>query len=297
MLNSYFLQGTVNTLFGGNKISTKRLENGNTSIDNLEFSYPLRFIQLKSSSSTHAIVCAQSFGGGLVSGDAYHIEINVSDSTNLSYITQSSTKVFKKRSNNKKTNLHSIFPKADIIQSLHTRIGSGSFFCLLPEPTTCFADSSFEQYQTFSCDKTASLVILDWITCGRKSRNEVWMFERYASRNIIEYDEIGTVYRDGLLLENDVMKFKDRLEPYFCYATLVCYGERIGPLHTLLTDEFQKLTIIKNTLPDLIWSVSSIKDSKGCVFRGASKQVHEMKDFLTRLLEPLKGIIGENPFY
>lgn len=68
-------------------------------------------------------------------------------------------------------------------------LAPGSLFALLPDPVTPFARSQYVQKQTFHLEKDASLVLVDWMTSGRRQRDEVWGFSAFDTAN--------RVYQDG----------------------------------------------------------------------------------------------------
>lgn len=69
------------------------------------------------------------------------------------------------------------------------KLDPGSLFALLPDPVTPFARSKYAQKQTFHLTGDASLVLVDWMTSGRKEREEVWGFTSFETAN--------SVYKDG----------------------------------------------------------------------------------------------------
>lgn len=118
----------------------------------LEGGYPIKFISKKSSGNKHCVVYALTYGGGLVllhitnlhicmykqvSQDMFHVEIDVKAECALSYLTQSSTKVFKKRVVKpsaglspppEKAGLPNISSAADIGQSMHVNVSCHGCF-------------------------------------------------------------------------------------------------------------------------------------------------------------------------
>ena len=72
---------------------------------------------------------------------------------------------------------------------------------------TCFRDASYNQIQTFDLTGTATVVVLDWITSGRKTRGEDWAFSRYYSANEITVNG-KEVAKDILLLDDASLDFQ-----------------------------------------------------------------------------------------
>ena len=131
---------------------------------------------------------------------------------------------------------------------------------------------------------TASVVLLDWVTSGRKSLGEEWVFSRYYSVNEVLVDG-KRVARDVLLLDDPVndttplpkRTLRDKLLPYSCYATLLLFGPLVQNVIGDIKAEYETISVFKTSCPsDLIWSVSSVSDrGDGCVVRIAGKDTTE----------------------
>eukprot|EP00897_Mesotaenium_endlicherianum_P000209 jgi/Mesen1/10189/ME000076S09698 len=116
-------------------------------------------------------VYAITYGGGIVAGDTVALSVTVCDSCTAAITTQSSTKVY--HSDGKKV----------AEQRLRASVGTGALLALLPDPVTCFKDALYRQEQSFDVAPGGSLVLVDWLTSGRRGRGEVWEFEKYESCN------------------------------------------------------------------------------------------------------------------
>ncbi|CAN5526997.1 hypothetical protein BH10PLA1_BH10PLA1_14890 [soil metagenome] len=75
--------------------------------------------------------------------------------------------------------------------NLNASIEDGALLAVLPDAVSCFTDARYEQRQRFDLAPTASLLLLDWFTCGRLARGERWAFDRYHSRNEIFIGSVG----------------------------------------------------------------------------------------------------------
>ena len=143
-------------------------------------SSPLRLLT-PSNHGNAAWVFTSTYGGGLVGGDAVHLRIDVADGATALLQTQASTKVYRS-------------PRG-ASSSMDACVGEGGRLLMLPDPTVCFAGSGFQQAQHVDLDATASLVLMDWMTSGRRAFGERWAFDRYESRL--------TVRRDGRVVLGD----------------------------------------------------------------------------------------------
>lgn len=187
---------------------------------------------------------------------------------------------------------------------MDVEVSPDSALFLLPDPVTCFRSASYNQIQTFRLSgNTSSIVLLDWVTSGRKALGEDWVFSRYYSVNEVWLDG-KRLARDALLLENPVddtatatqqptSSLKDRLSPYSCYATLFLYGPVVQNVIIDINAEYAKISVFKTKTPaELLWSVSPISDGKGLIVRVAGKDREAVKGWLSQALKRLEDIIG-----
>ena len=65
-------------------------------------------------------------------------------------------------------------------------VGDDGALVVLPDPTVCFAGASFAQEQHVALASAASLVLVDWITAGRRASGERWAFDRFTSRLTVQ---------------------------------------------------------------------------------------------------------------
>ena len=196
-------------------------------------------------------------------------------------------------------------PSEDTTQRMTVDVESEGTLFLLPDPVTCFRSARYNQIQTFRIAADASVVLLDWITSGRKSLGEDWVFSKYFSVNELLVDG-RRVARDAMLLEEqeDTVKalpfrsLGDRLNPYSCYATLILYGPRTKDAVDYLSTRFNATTVFKHAArPDTLWSLTLIDDGKGCVVRVAAHGTEDVRSWLGEELRPLRELIGEDVYY
>lgn len=153
-----------------------------------------------------AWVYLSSFGGGLVDGDHFDVQVDVDPGAFALLGTQASTKVYRSPERRAGDALASGGPTAPdgtdgtaataasagaagtgggCSQRLSARVGEGAALALLPDPVVCFADARYDQTLDIALAPTASLVAIDGYTCGRSARGERWAFSRYASRTVV----------------------------------------------------------------------------------------------------------------
>ncbi|KAK0546115.1 hypothetical protein OC846_005395 [Tilletia horrida] len=215
-------------------------EEHRATFSHLQFSFPLKLIHPRTSShnasaqiqtstkvqhhgdgkkkNAVAALYIVSYGGGLVSGDQVHLDIDVGSHSTLLTLTQGSTKVFKMRQGINKVNDASHQPALPPLwTSQHFRylVRPHALLLVLPDPVTPYASARYAQTQRFDLRsaRTSSAVVLDWFTPGRvyyssqhqSNAGELWAFGAYSSRN--EFRIGGKVVaRDVLLLENPLLQ-------------------------------------------------------------------------------------------
>lgn len=68
-------------------------------------------------------------------------------------------------------------------------MAEGALLAVLPDPVTCFAGARYSQRQSFLLAPGASLVLVDWLTCGRRALGEAWALASYESSNRVFWGE------------------------------------------------------------------------------------------------------------
>ncbi|KZT75149.1 UreD-domain-containing protein [Daedalea quercina L-15889] len=265
----------------------------------LSYVYPLKLLSPRLSSDNASAVYIVTYGGGLVGGDHVVLSVVVDKGASLVMLTQGSTKVFKSRPGNQLSSRSQGALVEETTQALEVSIASGGALFLLPDPVTCFRSAAYTQLQVFRLETTASLVLLDWVTSGRKSLGEEWAFSRYYSKNEVWISD-RRLAKDIMLLEEQEQvpslpprTLADSLAPYSCYATLIMCGPLVESTMKFLSAEYRRLTVFKYaTPPDLLWSYSAIGDGAGCVVRVAGTETESVRNWLGERLVPLEGAMG-----
>ncbi|TFY71445.1 hypothetical protein EVG20_g1555 [Dentipellis fragilis] len=277
----------------------------------LSYAYPLKLLSPRLEQPGVAVTYMLTYGGGLVGGDRIALAVDVGDETRLVLLSQGSTKVFKTRPGDR-ASVHARQCSSENIQNntrttvqrLTAQIASGGALFLLPDPVTCFRAASYHQVQTFHLATNASAVLLDWVTSGRRSLGEEWVFSRYHSVNEV-FVGGERIARDALLLEDEESSVKpfskrtlrDRLAPYSCYANLILYGPQIKDIIRDLDTRYQVISLYRSSEPSAtLWSMSSIEGNEGRMVRVAGKETEDVKDWLRNGLTGLECIVGPRTF-
>ncbi|KAH7912570.1 UreD urease accessory protein-domain-containing protein [Hygrophoropsis aurantiaca] len=294
------------TIAAGHGRIVSWLHNSTVVFSELSSTYPLKLLSPRVTDPGVAIVYVMSYGGGLVGGDHVNISVDVGKETKLVLLSQGSTKVFKARPDRRAST-----PLAPAgvnalpgitTQTLDVTINAQSALFLLPDPVTCFRDACYTQVQNFHLLDDASIILLDWVTSGRKSTGEEWAFTKYRSTNEI-FVNSHRIARDILLLEEsdpskpDPRTLKDSLAPYSCYAMLILYGPLTNAVVAHISSQYQAISVYKTSSPpDLLWSLSPIADGMGTVVRIAGIETEDVKKWLRDTLKKLRDIVGDDVY-
>jgi urease accessory protein len=177
---------------------------------------------------------------------------------------------------------------------------SGALF-LLPDPVTCFQSASYNQKQTFHLSQDASLVLLDWMTSGRRTMGEDWAFSRYYSANEIWVDG-RRIAKDVMLLEDKEVypqaprSLGERLAPYSCYAMVMLCGPLVQGVISEMIAQYDRISVLKTkSPPEMLWSLSPMVSEGGtrwAVVRAAGKETEMIKRWLGGTLAELQQVMG-----
>jgi urease accessory protein len=158
---------------------------------------------------------------------------------------------------------------------------------------TCFAGAAYEQRQRFDLAPGAALILVDWITSGRRARGERWEMRRCQLKTDIL---IGgrQVVRDNLRLDaaDGELAGAACMGRFDCWATVVLVGEALRKsveevLHFVAG---QRLTADQR----LIFSAGPI--AGGAMVRIAGDSAEQVSRWLGEHLSFIMQLAGENPW-
>ncbi|RFU30767.1 hypothetical protein B7463_g5588, partial [Scytalidium lignicola] len=226
---------------GEGQLHVHLLPHGISALSLMTFQYPLKLISPSPSAAQKSVlIFLLTYGGGLVGGDQVHLTIDVKSKSKLSIVTQGHTKIFKS-------------PSSDVVtrQQLKVRIESGAAVCLLPDPVQPFAESVYNQFQSFILCNDASLCLLDWVSAGRTARGEYWDCWAWNGRNEVWAEANAEhparlLLRDNVLLQGDPTStnkndLKKKMQGLGIFGTLILKGPLMGSLSRFFLAEFSKL--------------------------------------------------------
>lgn len=274
-------------------------------LSTLSYQYPLKLISPRGLGQPCLSVFIMSYGGGLVGGDQIDLSVTIQKESKLSLLTQGSTKIFKQRGAGAtmQKGLRTVTS-----QTMRVVIEERGLLALLPDPIQPFADSSYQQYQSFEMHSSGNLILLDWVTSGRPARGENWTLSSFRSRNDIfeipSTEESSPaadkklVLRDTSILNSNVAR---SMSPHECFATLILRGP--------LLQEFSESVVMKFRNEERVRRPSAFRGNEGrkeratwtagivrgcCVVKVMGEKSEIVKELLRELIvvEEMEKLLG-----
>jgi urease accessory protein len=233
-----------------------------------------------------AWVYVGTYGGGLVAGDEIDLRVRIGARARGVLSTQASTKVYR--------NLSQVPSR----QTLRASVADGGLLVVAPDPLTCFAQARYEQLQSVRLHGSGSLVLVDWLTSGRRARGESWALSRYCSRlQVYRDDEL--VLADALLLDpaDGPLDSPFRLGRFHCLATVVLIGEQLA---AAVADQLGRVAAkpVQAQSP-LVDVASPLRPASGCpglVLRVIGETTEMVSRYLAQAMAFLNDLLGEGPW-
>ena len=228
-----------------------------------------------------AWIFLSTYGGGFVGGDDVHVQMRVGEGATALVQTQASTKVYRS-------------PKG-ARSALHATLASAARLLVLPDPTVCFAGAAFEQTQTFELACDATLVVMEWVTAGRRAAGERWAFDRYVSRLTIRRGE-RLLLADAIELDRRDGPLRERMARFECLCSIVLVGPDVERAAASALERIAALDL--RVRGDLLTSVAplGVPPRAGCVIRLAGVSVEEVARAARGYLDFVPGLLGDDPW-
>ena len=253
---------------------------GRTAVTRAQATNPLKLLCPRRSPRA-AWVYVTTYGGGLVAGDQIDLTANISSGTTCVLTSQASTKVFKSPMGNA------------CRHTVNARVGKDALLVVAPDPITCFADARYHQQQQVDLSLGGSLVLVDWLTSGRRARHEYWMFSHYYSRIDVSYDQ-RHVFLESLLLDpaDGPIDSPFRLGRFHCMALLVFVGPALQQISAAVINEISQQPIEQDC--SLVQAASPIPF--GAVLRVLGTDTESVGRVLRSRLEFLSDRLDGGPW-
>ncbi len=238
---------------------------------------PLRLLTPKNHGHA-AWIYTSSYGGGLVDGDDIAVEASVGNGAAAFLSTQSATKVYRS-------------PRGTRV-ALDAEVAEGGLLVVAPDAVICFAESRYRQTQRVTVAAGGGLVLVDWVTSGRRESGERWVFEEYVSRTVIHlagrlavHDALALRASDGLLAE--------RFGRYDVLAVAVLVGRALEGEIEELDGRVRAEPLARRA--DRLVAFSQVEPGGG-VLRIAGRTVEDVDDTLRDLLGFVPRLLGDSPW-
>lgn len=254
------------------------------------FHYPLKIIlPTYAGAGCCKWVYVLNYGGGLVEGDVFKIEIIVKEKCCVLWTTQSFTKVYSCDYNGTCTQM--------LVGTVHPE----SLLCILPDPVVCFKSSQYKQHQEINLKHNSNLVLLDWLTSGRQARGEHWDFKRYESTITLKMNGNIILKEAVCMQDTPFLSKRDTMKSYTVIGLCILYGPCLAQivlemLRTLSSREEYGVTprdkVVIGISP--FYHTQSLKP-EGCVIRFSAVSTYEAYLAIINILQPIFHILGGNP--
>ncbi len=252
--------------------------NGRTEVTQAQAVNPLKLLCPRGRDAA-ARIYTSTYGGGLVAGDEIDLHVRLGARTTCVLSTQSSTKIYKNPC------------RLPCRQRMQATIAADALLVVAPDPITCFAEAAYEQQQRFDVDLNGSLVVIDWLTSGRRARGECWAFTRYRSRLDVFLGG-RHLLADSLLLDPDdgPLDAPHCMGRFHCLALAVVVGQRLQAPADQLLDRVGRQGIQRGS--SLIAAASPI--AHGAILRVLGTTTQQVAQYLRDRLCFLGPLLGES---
>jgi len=238
---------------------------------------PLRL--LTPSNHGHAAwIYGSSYGGGLVDGDEVTVNVDLGAGAAAFVSTQASTKVYRSCRGTR--------------TATDARIGAGALLVLAPDPVVCYAGSRYQQSQRFAVAADGALVLVDWVTSGRRAAGERWRFDEYDASTDVRV--AGTpVVHDRLLLRAAHGDLGARLGRFDVLALVVLAGGGVASEAEAIVAAAMARPLERRA--PLLLSAAALRGG-GCAVRLAGQSVEQVGNAIARLLAFVPARLGDDPW-
>jgi urease accessory protein len=241
---------------------------------------PLKLLTPRNHGSA-AWVYSATYGGGLVDGDAIRLAVDVAPRAAAFISTQSSTKAYRS-ARGTSTRLDAL-------------VGDGGLLVVSPDPTVCFAGSTYRQAQHVDLSGTGALVLVDCLSSGRRAAGERWAFDRYSSRTTVRVDG-RLIFYDGLSLDSVDGNVADRMGRFDTLATVLIMatsGTSLASSAESVLTRVSALPLVR--CPDVLTSAAAVA-GQGVVLRIAGTSGEHVARLVREHLGFVPALLGDDPW-
>jgi urease accessory protein len=227
-----------------------------------------------------AWIYTATYGGGLLGGDDIRLDVSVGAGATAMMSTQASTKVY--RSNREASS------------ELRAHVESDALLAVLPDPVVCFASATFRQLQRIDLDAGGSLIFMDWLSSGRRARDERWQFDGYSSR--VEIVQNGcTAILDALTLDAAAGDVGDRMGRFNVLCAIVLLGPLLAAPAAHGLSRIAAMPLEKRA-GRLVAASPINRGSDGCLIRIAGVSFEAVASAAREHLRFVPSLLGDDPW-
>jgi urease accessory protein len=239
---------------------------------------PLRWLTPRNQGDA-AWVFSSTYGGGLVDGDLLSMDVTVRTGAKALLSTQASTKIYKT-------------PLRRVQTRLRARVHEAACLCVLPDPVVPFAGSRSEQRLECDLAAEASLVLVDWLSSGRRARGERWQFNDL--RNVVRVTQGGRlICHDAVALHASDGDLADRLGRFDALATVVLVGPAAALAAAAIVEASSRAPLERRS--SLLQVAAPIGDG-GAFVRIAGTSVEAVNRAIREALCFVPPLLGDDPW-
>jgi urease accessory protein len=225
-----------------------------------------------------AWVCTSSYGGGLVDGDRIELNVEVGEGAAAFVSTQASTKIYRS--------------PGGTSSELHARVEADALLVVAPDPVVCFAGSRYRQLQRFELGERGALVLVDWLSSGRRAAGERWAFDEYVAQIVVRLNRKLLVH-DALALRAADGDLAGRLGRFDVLAVIVLAGQRLGAEAASIVSSVSEQPVVRHA--DELVAATPLGEA-GCVVRIAGMSVEGVGRTIRRFLGFLPSMLEDDPW-
>ncbi len=223
-------------------------------------------------------IYTSTYGGGLVDGDAMSLNVTIGAGACAFLSTQASTKVYRS-------------PRGTNVE-MSADVRDDGLLIVVPDPVVCFAASRYRQVQRVHLASRAGLVLVDWVTSGRRASGERWVFDDYTSRTIVRHSG-RLVLHDAVALRAADGNLATRIGRFDVLALLVIAGVSLQREAAALGSHINGEPLTRRA--ELLLSAAAMGET-GCVIRIAGRSVEQVGARLRQLLGFVPALLGDDPW-
>jgi urease accessory protein len=236
--------------------------NNKTILKKSFFSPPFKIADVTEDKSKGPLqLMVMSSSPGVLDGDEYRFQIDVSENSYLQLKTQSYQRLFQMNKG--------------AVQFMNVNLGWSSSFCYLPHPLVPHQDSKFLSRNKIHVSDGSSLIWGEVMSCGRKLNGEVFKFSSYHSITEIFKDSKLVVKENLLVNPGGTNPFSiGQLEGYTHQASLIFVREEVT-----ISNLIQKLVEDFSLLNDISFGVTELPVN-GLIVRLLGHKAEQLFDLL-----------------